>query len=122
MLHPLFATLIKRPDLIADHLSAYVELIAHETSGVTEDWVKRGLAWALVALGTLVFVLFSGIALMLGVVLNQFHWVLVAVPAVTLLLTWLAFSKAKTAIKSDRFTDVKSQMNSDLRALREAAE
>ena len=121
MLHPLFATLIKRPDLIADHVSAYVELIAEETSGVTADWVTRGLAWALVALGALVFVLFSGIALMLGV-LNQFHWILVAVPGVVLLLTLLAFSKAKTSIKNDRFTDLKSQMNSDLRALREAAE
>jgi uncharacterized membrane protein YkvI len=118
MLHPLFATLIKRPDLIADHVSAYVELITQETSGVTADWVKRGLAWAL---GALVFVLFSGIAVMLGV-LNQFHWVLVAVPGLILVLTLLAFSKAKTPIKSDRFTDLKSQMNSDLRALREAAE
>ena len=121
MLHPLFATLIKRPDLIADHVSAYVELIAQETSGVTADWVKRGLAWALVALGALVFVLFSGIALMLGV-LNQFHWVLVAVPGVILLLTLLAFSKAKTPIQSGRFTELKSQLDSDLRALREAAE
>ena len=121
MLHPLFATLIKRPDLIADHVSAYVELITQETSGVTADWVKRGLAWALVALGALVFVLLSGIALMLGV-LNHFHWVLLAVPGVVLLLTLLAFSKAKTPIKIDRFTDLKSQMNSDLLALREAAE
>lgn len=121
MLHPLFATLIKRPDLIADHVSAYVGLIAQETSGATEDWVKRGLAWALVALGTLVFVIFTGIALMLGV-LNPFHWVLVAVPGTVLLLTLLAFSKARTPISSGRFTELKSQLDSDLRALREAAE
>ena len=121
MLHPLFATLIKRPDLIADHIAAYVELIAQETSGLTADWVKRGLAWALVAVGALVFVLFSGIALMLGV-LNQFHWVLVALPGAVLLLTLLAFSKARTSRQSDSFTEFKSQLNSDLRALREAAE
>ncbi|MDO9277327.1 MAG: hypothetical protein Q7U05_02020 [Polaromonas sp.] len=121
MLHPLFATLIKRPDLIADHVSAYVELISQETSGMTVDWVKRGLAWALVATGLLVFVIFSGIALMLGL-MNHFHWVLVAVPGAILLLTLLALSKTKTFTQTDRFTELKSQVNSDLRALREAAE
>ncbi len=121
MLHPLFATLIKRPDLIADHVAAYAELITQETSGLATDWVTRGLAWVLVAAGALVFVLFSGIALMLGV-LNQFHWVLVALPGAVLLLTLLAFSKARTSRQSDSFTEFKSQLNSDLRALREAAE
>lgn len=121
MLHPLFTTLIKRPDLIADHLAAYVELTHQETSGLAADWLQRGLAWALVALGALVFVIFSGIALMLGA-LNQFHWVLVAVPVSVLLLTLLAFLKARASFSSDRFTELKAQMDSDLRALREAAE
>jgi hypothetical protein len=121
MLHPLFATLIKRPDLIADHVSAYLALVTQESSGLTADWVRRGLAWAFVVLGALVTVIFSGVGLMLGA-LNQFHWVLVAVPGAVLLLTLLAFSRARTPIQSDRFTELKSQMSSDLRALREAAE
>jgi|DEB19_MinimDraft_2_1074335.scaffolds.fasta_scaffold38938_2 hypothetical protein len=121
MLHPLFATLIKRPDLIADHIAAYAELISLESSGIGADWLKRGLAWALVLLGAVVFVIFSGIALMLGA-LNQFHWVLVAVPSGVLLLTLLAFLKARTPIDNDRFSELKAQVNNDLRALREAAE
>lgn len=121
MIHPLFATLIKRPDLIADHIAAYVELTHQETYGLAADWLQRGLSWALVALGGLVFVLFSGIGLMLGA-LNQFHWVLVAVPGAVLVLTFLAFLKAKTPIDSERFTELKAQMDSDLRALREASE
>ncbi len=120
MLHPLFATLIKRPDLIADHIAAYVELTHQETSGLAADWLQRGLAWALVALGALVFVIFSGIGLMLGA-LNQFHWALVAVPGSVLLLTMLAFLKARTPIDNDRFAELKAHMDSDLRALREAA-
>jgi hypothetical protein len=121
MLHPLFATLIKRPDLIADHLVAYVELISQESSGLGKDWLKRGLAWVLVGLGTLVLVIFSGTAVMLGA-LNQFHWVLLAVPGLVLALTLLAFLIARKPIDSDRFTELKVQINSDLRALREAAE
>lgn len=120
MLHPLFATLIKRPDLIADHIAAYVELTHQETSGLAADWLQRGLACALVALGALVFVIFSGIGLMLGA-LNQFHWALVAVPGSVLLLTMLAFFKARTPIDNDRFAELKAQMDSDLSALREAA-
>lgn len=121
MLHPLFATLIKRPDLIADHIAAYFELISQETSGLVADRLQRGLAWVLVAAGALVFVIFSGIALMLAV-LNQFHWVLVAVPGAVLLATLLAFLKTRTPIDNDRFSELKAQMDSDLRALREAAE
>ena len=121
MLHPLFATLIKRPDLIADHVSAYLALVNQKSSGLIADWVKRGLAWALVVLGTLVTVIFSGVSLMLAA-LNQFHWVLVAVPGVVLLLTLLALSRARTPVQSDRLTELKSQMSSDLRALREASE
>ena len=121
MLHPLFATLIKRPDLIADHLAAYVELVSQESSGLGVDWLKRGLAWMMVALGSLVFVIFFGIALMLGA-MNQFHWVLVAVPSAVLLLTLLALLIARSPIDNDRFTELKAQVNGDLRALREAAE
>jgi hypothetical protein len=121
MLHPLFATLIKRPDLIADHIAAYVELTQLEASGFATDWLQRWVAWALVALGALVFVIFTGIGLMLGA-LNQFHWVLVAVPGTVLLLTFLALLKARAHIDHDRFTELKAQMEGDLRALREAAE
>jgi hypothetical protein len=54
--------------------------------------------------------------------LNQFHWALVAVPGVVLLLTLLAFLKARTPVDIERFTELKAQIDSDLRALREAAE
>jgi len=32
MLHPLFSTIVQRPDLIVDHLSAYSELLQKEAS------------------------------------------------------------------------------------------
>jgi hypothetical protein len=38
-----------------------------------------------------------------------------------LLLTLLAFLKARTPIDNDRFSELKAQVNNDLRALREAA-
>jgi O-antigen/teichoic acid export membrane protein len=121
MLHPLFSTLIKRPDLIADHVSAYPALISQESSGMAADWLQRGMAWALVAVGLLVFVVLTGIGLMLAA-LHPFHWALVAVPSMVLLFTLLAFLKARRPTHSERFTELKAQVDSDMRALREAAE
>ena len=120
MLHPVFSTLIKRPDLVVDHLSAYVELVQQETSHAGADWVQRALAWALTACGALVFVILAGVALMLGA-LNAFHWALLAVPGAALLVTALAWSRTKAPPQAERFTELKSQLDSDVRALREAA-
>lgn len=121
MLHPVFITLIKRPDLVADHVTAYVELVQHEASGVGADWVKRGVAWAIAALGALLFLVMAGVALMLGAVL-QFHWILLAVPGAVLLLTLVALARARTPQRQERFKELKAQLQSDAQALREAAD
>jgi len=80
MLHPLISTLVHRPDLVVEHVSAYAALLQAEASVASGQWVRRALAWALVAAGALLFVVFAGVALMLGLVMDRFHWALVAVP------------------------------------------
>ncbi len=121
MLHPVFTTLIKRPDLVADHVAAYVELVQHEASGLGADWIKRGVAWAMAAFGAFLFLVLSGVALMLGAVL-QFHWMLIAVPAAVLLLTLVALARARAPQREERFKELKAQLQSDAQALREAAD
>lgn len=121
MLHPVFTTLIKRPDLVADHVTAYVELVQQEASGLGADWVKRGVAWAFAAFGALLFLVLAGVALMLGAV-TQFHWMLLAVPGTVLLLTLIALSRARTPQREERFKELKAQLQSDAQALREAAD
>ena len=118
MLHPLFSTILRRPDLVSDHVVAYAALIRDEATGAGTDLLQRGVAWAVTALGALVFLILLGVAVMLGVLLNQFHWILVAVPAGVLLLTVLAFARARTALPSKRFQELKAQLESDARALR----
>lgn len=118
MLHPLFSTLIQRPDLLVEHVSAYGALFHQEASQAGSVLVKRYLAWAIAALCGLVFVLFAGIALMLGTLQNQFHWVLLAVPGSALLLMLVAIAKAKAPLTEARFTDLKAQIDSDIQALR----
>ena len=118
MLHPLFSTLIQRPDLLVEHVSAYSALFHQEATQAGSVLLKRYLAWAAAAVCGLVFVLFAGIALMMGILHNQFHWVLVAVPGSALVLMLVAIAKAKAPLTEVRFTELKAQIDSDIQALR----
>ena len=120
MLHPLFSTLIQRPDLALDHVSAYAALINQELKVASVQVVMRVIAWVLAGLLVCFFVVFAGIALMLGFLNNQFHWILVAVPGVTLLLAIVALVKAQQPMPEDHFPELKAQIASDAHALRMA--
>lgn len=121
MLHPVFSTMIERPDLLAEHASAYAALLQHEASAAAAAVVKRVVAWALALCSGLVFVMFTGMAVMLGSMQHAFHWALVAVPGFALLLMLAALARATTTLPNERFTELKAQIDSDVRALREAA-
>jgi uncharacterized membrane protein YqjE len=118
MLHPVFTTLIQRPDLVAGHVTAYAALIAEEAGAAGHEVVMKVMAYAITLVAGLLFIGLTGIALMLGAVQGEFHWALVAVPGVALLAAVLSFAWAKKPLKSDRFPQVREQMESDARALR----
>lgn len=118
MLHPLFSVLIRRPDLVVDHLSAYGALVHEEASEAGEQMFRRGLAWAVAVLCAGVFLTLAGVAFMLGIVLNQFHWVLVVVPGAVLALLVLALARARRPLPSNRFGELKAQLDRDAQALR----
>lgn len=118
MLHPLFSTLVHRPDLVIEHASAYAALAQAQAQEAGSQWLQQALAWALVAGGALLFVVFAGVALMLGLVLERFHWVLVLVPGACLLITVLAYARAKRTASGDAFAELKAQFDDDVRALR----
>ncbi len=80
--------------------------------------VKRYLAWVVAGICAVVFVLFAGIAVMLGFVNNQFHWVLVAVPGCALFLMLMAIAKARVPLAGTRFSELKIQIDSDIQALK----
>ena len=121
MLHPLFSTLVQRPDLVMDHASAYVELLHEEASVAGTELLGKAMAWALAVLTGMTFLGLGGAALMLGVLHNQFHWVLVAVPGVALLLAIAAVVRASKPLSKQRFAELKAQIRDDARVLRAAA-
>lgn len=121
MLHPLFSTVIQRPDLVIDHMSAYGALINQEIKAAGSQYSKRAIAGLLAVMCGAVFVSLAGIALMLGFLQNQFHWVLVVIPGTALLLTLIAIFEAKKSQPSDTFAELKAQLERDTSALRLAA-
>ena len=118
VLHPLFSTLIQRPDLLAEHVAAYSALFHEEVSQASSALLTRYVAWTAAAVFGVMFVLFAGFALMMGALHNQFHWMLLAVPGGALALMVIAIVKAKAALIPARFTGLKAQIDSDIRALR----
>ena len=121
MLHPLFSTLIQRPDLVVDHLSAYAQLFQQEATSAGTAMLSRLIAWVAAALSALVFLGLAGAATMLGFMQNQFHWVLVVVPGCALLATIVAVMWASKPVKSEKFPELRAQVDSDTRALRSVA-
>lgn len=121
MLHPIFSAVLQKPDLVFDHLSAYAGLVRQEASEAAHEWVTRVVAWAVAGVLALVFVIFVGIALMLGFSQNTFHWILLVVPGTVLVLIAVTVFFAKKPLKSDRFPELKAQLDKDARTLRAVA-
>lgn len=121
MLHPLFSTIVQRPDLVLDHLSAYGALFHEEASSAGSEFLGRVVAWVLTLLAALLFLGLAGTALMIGFMQNHFHWVLVAVPGFALFLLVVAVILAKKPLRSERFPELRAQLDSDALALRSVA-
>lgn len=121
MLHPLFSLLVRRPDLVVEHVSAYAALAHEEAAQAASELLQRLVAGALAMVFAVVFLTLAGTAVMLSVLLGQFHWVLLVLPAGMLVLLVVALVKACQPLGSQRFAELKAQVQRDAQALRTAA-
>jgi uncharacterized integral membrane protein len=117
MLHPIFSVLITRPELVMDHVAGYAALVQEEASTVGVQVARRAAAWAVCAVGVLVFLVLAGVACMLAATAG-FHWALVVVPAVPLALAAIGFVVARKPLPAHAFTELRSQLDADAQALR----
>jgi hypothetical protein len=117
IVHPIFSVLVSRPELVMDHVAGYAALAQEEASSVGTEVVKRAAAWAACGVGALLFVLFAGIAIMIGAV-HEFHWALLLVPAVPLALAGAAFMVARKKMPGRAFAELRAQLDADAQALR----
>lgn len=117
MVHPIFSVLITRPELVMDHVAGYATLVQEEASTVGVQVARRAAAWAVVAVGLLVFLILAGVACMMGAT-GDYHWALVVVPAVPLAIAIAAFFVARKPLPSSAFTELRAQLDADAQALR----
>jgi hypothetical protein len=122
MLHPIFSTVLGHPELVADHLANYAALIREEGAVAGRALVARFVAGVLAAVSAMLALGLIGIAVMLGVLHGSFHWVLVAVPGVAVLIAVMAALYASRTTPSNAFEEVRAQLDADVRALHIAGE
>lgn len=117
MVHPIFSVLITRPELVMDHVAGYASLVQEEASTVGVQVARRAAAWAVVAVGLLVFLILAGVACMIGAT-GEYHWALVVVPAVPLVVAIAALFVARKPLPSNAFNELRAQLDADTQALR----
>ena len=118
MLHPIFSLLIKRPELVIDHVAGYAALVQEEASSVGTEVAKRAIAWVVTLAGALIFLVLAGVAAMLGVMQGEFHWILLVVPGIALVISVGAWTVARQRLPAKAFTELKAQLDADAQALR----
>jgi len=118
MVHPIFSVLITKPELVMEHVAGYASLMRDEASSVGIEVAKRAVAWAVTLFSLLVFLILTGVAVMLAAVDEQFHWALVIVPAVALAIALAAFAMARKRLPEKAFSELKAQLDADAQVLR----
>jgi len=118
MVHPIFSVLITRPELVMDHVAGYAALVQDEASTVGVQVARRAAAWGAAVIGLLVFLILAGVACMFGAISGEFHWALVVVPAVPLVVAIAGFVMAREPLPAKAFAELRAQLDADTQALR----
>ena len=120
MLHPIFSTVLGHPELVAEHLANYAALVRQESAQAGRGLVARLVAGLLAVASAMLALGLIGVAVLLGTMHGSFHWVLVAVPAVAVVIAAICTWYATRPNPGYAFDDLRSQLDADLQALRDA--
>ncbi len=126
MVHPLFRLITTRPQLLAEHVSAYTDLLAEELTSIAA-LLKRRLMLQFVALAAAaVGVVLAGVALMLWAALPEGSlrqpWLLLLVPALPLAVAVWASATGGALPSGDLLVTFRRQLAADTAMLRQAGE
>jgi len=124
-MHPLLALLATRPQLLLDHAQAYAALFNEEFALARAAWRRQVLLYAVALCCLGVAAVLAGVATLLWfstAAPAQNLWVMVAVPALPLLVAVICLLLAQQAPQAASFADLSRQINEDLAMLRTAGE
>lgn len=117
-LHPIFSVLVRRPDLVLEHLAGYAALAREEAATTGMAFVRRVIAGAIAVAAFIAFLILAGVAAMLAALLHEFHWMLLLVPGTALALAVVAFLQTRQGPTSRVLAELRAQMQADLDTLR----
>ena len=120
MLHPIFSTVLGHPGLIAEHIANYAALVRQETGEAARGLIARLVAGVLAAATFVLALGLTGVAVLLGFLHGSFHWVLVVVPGVALVIAAVCAWLAARPVPAYGFDELRAQVHADLTALHEA--
>lgn len=123
MRHPALHLLATRPQWLAEHAEAYVELAAVEFGDALARWQRSVLLGSLTLAALAVAATLAGVALMLWAVLPALPpngpWLLLAVPALALALALTGLVAQRRAGRAELCPVLREQLRADLALLRE---
>lgn len=122
MLHPIYSTVLGHPELIADHLSNYAALLREEAGEASRGMLTRLIAGVLAVVSAMLALGLIGMAVMLGVLHGSFHWILVIVPGVAVVVAAVSGYLSTRPATFHGFDDLRAQLEADVRALHLAGE
>ncbi|SCK45471.1 Putative Holin-X, holin superfamily III [Variovorax sp. HW608] len=122
MLHPIYSTVLGHPELIADHLANYAALLREEAREASRSLIARTVAGVLAVVSVMLALGLIGVAIMLGAMHDRFHWTLVAVPAVAMLVALVSALYAARQRDVPGFAELRAQVEADILALHLAGE
>ena len=102
MIYALLKALILKPQLLAAHVRNYGEFVRSEMQGTVRQWAITAAAWATFAIGMLH---------------GQYHWILIVVPGIPLLLAVAALIVAMRKTEGSSIDTIKQQFAADMQAL-----
>lgn len=119
MLPPLLKIIINEPGLLSEHLDAYSQLLIKDVS-LWQTSLKRQMKWKMALGGNLVlFLLLSGIAVMLWGTTQSSHWSLIVIPLIPLffVIVCAVMLPRKDTVR-EPFVTLKKQLCSDIQMLK----
>ena len=123
-MHPLVRLAASRPQMLAEHAAAYVELLAEEAT-TAATLVKRQVSLQLIGVGLLaVGVILGGVALMLWASFPALNspWALALTPCIPILAGAIALHSASSKSARDPFAPLQRQLAADAAMLKRAGE
>jgi hypothetical protein len=124
MVHPLVRLAASRPQMLAEHVAAYVSLMTEEVA-IAATQVRRRLSLQLIGIGCVgIGVVLAGVAVMLWASLPVANapWALVLTPLIPALCGAAALRIAASEETRDPFAPLQRQLAADAAMLRRAVE